>query len=531
MNPPNSARSLAPYFLWPTLAALMFFPASGLRFGFKALIVALLAAWTWRNLNRPGKLLPGNGRALPFALSILTLSFFTAMGILAYANYSNYDQGDISCYISVFRNSTGWLPGANVTSGRPLLAMHSEFYCIPVGWIFRLAPSALILQLIQAAAAFTAWGLFRSWISGKCENQATAEWLAWGFALMPCLTAPLLKGFHGVTLATPVLVLTATAFYDRKWRRFVIALIFLLLAKEVFTLTAISFGALALMQRRQGKWILVPALLGLAYGLFLRGWFFPMMLKDSGYFYDAYFAGWKHSLHGLFSQSTFSYFIVLLLWAGSLTAFSNMYWLMALPPAGLYCFLGGGYSIPSNHYILEPSFWLYFSSVVAFLEYLETQEIRERSNAIFEKRLYAFLACLFLMNITLAQNLPFYLHHKLERSYQEALVRIPAEATVALGVGLDDRLYYVRRIYWTVYGGKHPDRTCTWREAFSLKGVPGEFALVHRGIGSPNFPAEDQENLRRCWGDLAKDPEYRTVWEDSVLILVQKAKEMLSDRN
>lgn len=520
MKPPPSALPLASFFLWPILAAGLFFPASGLRFGLKVLIVTLLAAWTWRNLNRPGKLLPGNGPALPFALSILTLSFFTAMGILAYANYSNYDQGDISCYISVFRNSTGWLPGANVTSGRPLLAMHSEFFCIPVGWIFRLAPSALILQLIQAAAAFTAWAIFRSWLIGKCENRTTAEWLAWGFALMPCLTAPLLKGFHGVTLAAPVLVIAATAFHDRKWKRFIIALIFLLLAKEVFTLTAISFGALALVQRRQGKWILVPALLGLAYGLFLRGWFFPMMLKDSGYFYDAYFVGWKHSLLGMLSQSAFSYFLVLLLWAGSLMAFTNGYWLMALPPAGLYCFLGGGYSIPANHYILEPSFWLFFSGAVGFLESPETHE---RSSPIFEKRLYAFLACLFLMNMTLAQNLPFYRHHRLERSYKEALARIPAGATVALGAGLDDRLYYVRRIYWTVYGGYDPDRACTWRYAFSLKGEPGEFALVHKGIGSPSFLPEDQEKLRRCWGDMGSDPEYRTVWEDSILILVRKA--------
>jgi hypothetical protein len=518
VKPPHSALSLAPYFLWPTLAALLFFPASGLRFGLKALIVTLLAAWTWRNLNRPGNLLPGNGRALPFALSILTLSFFTAMGILAYANYSNYDQGDISCYISVFRNSTGWLPGVNVTSGRPLLAMHSEFFCIPVGWLFRLAPSALILQLIQAAAAFTAWALFRSWIAGKCANRITAEWLAWGFALTPCLTAPLLKGFHGVTLATPVLVISATAFYDRKWRRFLVALIFLLLAKEVFTLTALSFGALALVQRRQMKWILVPATLGLTYGLFLRGWFFPMMLKDSGYFYDAYFAGWKHSLREMFSQSSFAYFTVLLLWAGSHRAFSNRYWLMALPPAGLYCFLGGGYRIPANHYILEPSFWLFFAGVIGFLD---SSEIREPASAIFEKRLYAFLACLFLMNITLSQNLPFYRHHKLEGSYKEALARIPADATVALGAGLDDRLYYVRRIYWVAYG-RHPERACTWKEAFSLHGVPGEFALVHKGIGSPNFLPEDQDSLRRCWGDLEKDTEYRTMWEDSALILVRR---------
>jgi hypothetical protein len=52
--------------------------------------------------------------------------------------------------------------------------------------------------------------------------------------------------------------------------------------------------------------------------------------------------------------------------------------------------------------------------------------------------------------------------------------------------------------------------------------VPGEFALVHKGIGSPNFLPEDQDSLRRCWGDLEKDTEYRTMWEDSALILVRR---------
>jgi len=337
--------------------------------------------------------------------------------------------------------------------------------------------------------------------------------------LTPCLVAPLLKGFHGVTLAMPILVLTATSYHDGKWRKFILALCLLLLAKEVFTLTAISLGILALFQRRTLKWFLVPLILGLGYGLFLRGWFFPMMLKDSTYYYDSKFGGWKYALKRLLSQGSLSFLSTLLIWGGGWWVLRSPYSLLAISSAAPYMLLGGGFLYPNNHYILEPSFWIFCAGAFSLLE--------KRKDAVDwnthqERRLFSFLACLALMNMTLYQDLPYYRHHRLEGSYLQALAKLPLEATVGLGVPMEDHLYKIRRYYWTVYGGYQPNQACTWAKVFTLQGEPGEYALLHKGMGNPDFLPEDKEHIRSCWDVLEKDPAYQIVWQDSVLILLKK---------
>src|SRR5882724_6938440 len=102
-------------------------------------------------------------RWLPVSLSLLFLSLYTALGLILYYNFSSYSWGDIGAYLSAFDKSTGWLPGINNWCGLPHLAMHSEFLCIPLGWLFKAAPYAATIQLVQAACSFLAWFLFRSW--------------------------------------------------------------------------------------------------------------------------------------------------------------------------------------------------------------------------------------------------------------------------------------------------------------------------------------------------------------------------------
>ncbi|HKP98396.1 MAG TPA: DUF2079 domain-containing protein [Fibrobacteria bacterium] len=514
------ARSTVPWFLaWPLVAILATLPATGPRSAFKLLLILPLAAWGWRHWNRPAGLFPAGAHWLPIALSLSAVCAFAGLGILEFANYSNYDQGDISYYLSSFHNSRGWLPGVNGLSGRPFLAHHSEFPCIPVGWLYRLAPWPITLQLLQAAMALLAWALFRSWILKRSRDKLPGEWLAFGFALTPCLLAPLLKGFHGAALALPALVLTATAFHDRNWKRFLIGLCLLLLCKEVFTLSAMALGAFAWVRRREAKWIAVPFAMGLGYGLFLRGWFFPRMLQGSAaYYYDSLFGGWGEAWARIRSWPSALYLIRLVLWGGAYAALPGGYPLLALPTAGLNLVLGSGFADFRNHYILEPSFWMFFGGALGLSR--SWDEGRDAAPDR-ERRLFSFLLCLFILGVTLCQDLPLYRHHRFESSYRRALQALPAEATVGLGVPLEDHLYKVRRYYWARFGYR-TGKPCTWAGEFSLEGGPGEYALLHKGMGVPGFLPREQERIRECWADLEKDPAYRTVWEDPVLILIRK---------
>jgi hypothetical protein len=309
----------------------------------------------------------------------------------------------------------------------------------------------------------------------------------------------------------PALVLTATAFHDGKYRKFILSLTLLLLTKEVFTLTAMSLGGLALIRKREAKWVWVPFAMGLGYGLLLRYWFFPMMLGNGHYFYDYMAPRFSEMLDHFFSRSSLRYAAKMALWGGGIWAFRSPYLLLALPPAVLNLILGQDFDRPNSHYSMEVIFWIFFASVTA----MESGKKDGRT-------LFSFLLCLFLMNTTIIQNVPFYLKHQHADSYKQVLDRLPPDAVVALGVPIDDYVWKIHRYYLVKYDGYGPKAPCTWSRLFSLQGAPHEYAVLHRGVGMYNFAPEEKEHVRNCWEDLNKDTAYRTVWEDSVLTLIQK---------
>lgn len=490
----------------------------------KILMVLLLLAWGWDNRRKPSLIFSEGRGWIPVSLSILVIAGFAGMGILAVANFSNFDWGDISCYLSSFRNSEGLFPGTNVISGRPLLAHHSEFLAIPVGWIFRLAPGPLVLQLIQAASALGAWALLRSWLVRRAADRMTGEWLAFGFALSPCLVAPLLKGFHPVALVVPILVWTATSFHDRRWRSFLASLVFLLLAKEIFIITALALGALSLVQRREAKWIAAPIAMGLLYGLFLRYLYFPWMLGDQVYYYASTLGDIGGILRRLFAWNSPLYALKLLLWGGAFYVLRSPYALMAVPSALLNLSLEGSYSDPHLHYIVDPSFWIFFAGAAGFLAKTSAAAplagTAAASGPAPRLRLASWLVCLFLMNAISRENVPLYLDHKYGDSYRRALALLPEDSTVSIGVALEDHLWKMKQYYWVKFGRIH------WLEHDSQHYChKGDYALmlkVHIPGGTDGFDWEEQQNIRRCREALERNPGYETVWQDSVLVLFRK---------
>jgi uncharacterized membrane protein len=478
----------------------------------KLALIAALIAWFLAQRKRPERLLAYGFPALPAVLSVLIIAFYEASGLLLYSSYSKYSWGDIGAYLSAFRTSTGWLPGLNNQDCMPHLAHHSEFLLIPLGWIYKLAPYPATIQLAQAAASVIGWMLFRSWIRRRSEDKAAAEWIAFGFALSTCTVAALLRGFHGSGLALPALVLTATAYHDKAWRKYLWSLILLLMMKETFTFTAIALGGFALLQRRDAKWILVPAALGLAYGMVLRFWFFPMMLDHGAYFYTFMLPGPMGILRNLASADSGLYLLRMALWAGCAWAFRSPYALLAIPPLLLNLALGEVFVNHQRHYSIEPAFWLYFAASLVMIE-----------RRIDARRLYAVVMTMLLMNATLLQTVPYYRRHPLAASYEAILARLPTDATVALGAGMDDQMWKIKRYYLVRYGGYGDKEPCSWQRLLSLEGNPGEYVVAYNRVGVGYFAPEEKEHFEACWDELERDPAYRPVWRDSALVLLKRS--------
>lgn len=504
---------------WPLAALILAFPRPGGHLAANLALLSLVAAWVLSNLSERSIWSRPRWLWMPRLAGPAYLAAMAGLGMLAYANFSNFDWGDISYYLSSFRNADGWLPGANVFSGRPFLAHHSEFWCLPVAWLFRLHPGPLMPWLAQSGAALAAWYLFRRWLIRRTGDAAMGEWLAFAFALSPCLTAPLLRGFHGVALAPPFLVLAATAFYDREWKRFLIALALLLLVKEVFAVTALSFGVCAAVQRRPWRWIAVPIVVGLAWGAFLRFLFFPWMLGDSGYYYASLFtttsAGGSIP-HALASPDAWRYLLCLALWGGTALALRSPYALAALPPAGLNLLLDG-FASPWAHYIIEPAFWIFFAGAVSFIDSASEQSPR------FDPRLrwVAFVATFLFMGFLSRQGLPLYRHHPLEASYRGLLERLPPDASVAIGVPLEDRLWKMKSVYF-LKPAKAPWLPYTSSQACRL----GEYAALQKTFprtGGPDaFLPDERERIRACAESLRADPDWTVAWEDADVELLRR---------
>ena len=511
----------------PLAAAWLALPDKGPHAANKAafLILALaLTAWAWA---RPETILaiPG-GRRVPFALSVLALAAATAAGMLAVSNFSNFDWGDISYYLSSFRDSHGWLPGENAISGRLFLAQHSEFWCLPVAWLFRLAPGPYIVQAAQAGFVLAAWGIVRAWIRRTLREEAWAEWLSFGFALSPCLIVPLLKGFHGAATALPFLALSATAYHERRWRVFLPALLGLMLAKEIFALTAIGLGSLALVQRRSLRWIAVPMITGLGYGLFLRFWFFPHMLGDSGYFYAHLGADWRAGLHRIFSSDSIRYPLSILVAGGGAACLRSPYVLLALPSLLLNIYLGGTFASPAFHYVIEPAFWAFFAGIAGISRFTYPAGSPRASDPSAARSglgqtAVAFTACLLLLSLVPLRGLPLYVHHPYAASYRAALALIPDGATLSSGVSLDDRLWKTHRWYWIHYGGEAwlwytADEACRTGQYALLPLVPGPYSM---------FDAEEKARIRGCLASLRSDTAYAEIWSDGTLALLRRRSE------
>lgn len=93
------------------------------------------------------------------------------------------------------------------------------------------------------------------------NEKDIAAWAVAALLLSPPIASQFFNGFHVEFLAAPILVLALDAYREQRMRRFLIYTAILAYTKEIFTLAIGGVLLVALIEKRNWKWILLPGLL------------------------------------------------------------------------------------------------------------------------------------------------------------------------------------------------------------------------------------------------------------------------------
>ncbi len=274
----------------------------------------------------------------------------TLLAIFQYFALLDAGDVDMSCYTTAFWNLSRGnlylsLYSANYFSG------HSNYLSVlfipvflglgNVGLI--LAQSALLILTIHLLTRH-----LLGWDAGKVLLIAA-------IALSPAFAAKMLFGFHADVLGAPFMVLAALAYRNRNLMGLLAAVPGVVFSKEVFVLGIGSLILLALLERRNWRWIAYPFLSGcLLIGIY---WYLvvPLLTVEGGNLYSGWMprGPWEW-LSLIFRTGNMDYFLRSLL--PFLPLFHAVGWKYAVLPLP-FLFFYAGFPDPSfrdlaRHYSL-----------------------------------------------------------------------------------------------------------------------------------------------------------------------------------
>jgi uncharacterized membrane protein len=205
-------------------------------------------------------------RAMLAVIAASTLLF----GWLAYLQYARFttETHEIT-YLSYALAHTGgsrFLPQYFMEQGS-YWGSHLTIQWLLLLPVFKLVPTVPFLLFLQSLfISAAAWPLY---LLGRhvLKNNFAAVGVATAYLFFPPVVSQHLNQLHDDQFGNVWLVLAAYLFVRRQFGWFFLPLTLACLSKEYFALTAMMFGAWALLERRGLKWILGPVVLGA--GLFV----------------------------------------------------------------------------------------------------------------------------------------------------------------------------------------------------------------------------------------------------------------------
>lgn len=195
--------------------------------------------------------------ALPALLVLLALGIgLPALGLWQFMQFADLGDADHSAYACHLWNLRHGILHYSFRDMN-LWGIHSQYTSalwVPVHWIAGEAGLKLGQGLCLIAAALLLARRRRS-------DPDAAAWGAAAVLISPPVASQFFYGFHPEFIAAPALILALDAYRDGRLGRFLFWTVFMACSKETFTLAVGGILLVALAERRNWKWILLPGLL------------------------------------------------------------------------------------------------------------------------------------------------------------------------------------------------------------------------------------------------------------------------------
>ena len=212
-----------------------------------ALVIAALAALFARRTDQ-ARLPP----RILLLLTALALPILGAWQFLHLKDIGDLDHGSYTCGL--------WNLGQGnphyAFLGRNMFGIHSQYTSalwVPVQYL----GGALGLKIGNGLCLLAAAVLLLRRLRGQNGNAA---WAALALLLAPPIASQFFFGFHPELLAAPLLVFAFEAYREKRLAAFLTLTCLLAYTKETMTLPVGGLLLVALIERRNWKWILLPGL-------------------------------------------------------------------------------------------------------------------------------------------------------------------------------------------------------------------------------------------------------------------------------
>ncbi len=188
-------------------------------------------------------------------LAICLTIFTVGIAGLQWKKYQSfgYNGLDLGIYTQTVWSLAHGHGFANSIHDPSYLGDHYELILIPIGALYRLWSSPLLLLWMQTLAiAASGWCIYRiaqRRLGAWAGVTAAGIWLA-----HPFIYNVAMYEFHALTLALPLLLAAILAYQQQRWATWAILLGVTCLVREDLPLIAISWGALAALDRVPRKW-------------------------------------------------------------------------------------------------------------------------------------------------------------------------------------------------------------------------------------------------------------------------------------
>ena len=196
----------------------------------------------------------------------LYIFYFGLISIIKFNSFAFYDF-DLAVHdLSVWNILHGSI--FNSILNIPFLGNHMNlilFLVAPLYLIFNHPLTLLFLQTLSLA--LTALPLYL--LSKKILNENWALLIAILYLLYPALSYTNLYEFHPTVFATFFLTAAFYCYEAKSFNKFMVFSVLACLCQENIPLAIIMFGILALINRREKKWVIAPLLFGVIYLLII----------------------------------------------------------------------------------------------------------------------------------------------------------------------------------------------------------------------------------------------------------------------